>query len=683
MELNLQQLKQFKTSDRIYILGSGRSVLDITEEEWKVIKAHDSIGFNHWYVHEHKPTFYDLSYLANDYFDDPEIDMFYQAVKQCPESKFIINHGIHPKYQELFQGPDCYKTHICHFDYLEGDLETIKHLEDTEIGTAGKYWTTDFFSHFNQPFGELLPNKDFIFKSRGQLFATLQLAVLLGYTDIRLIGVDLNDEGKFQDSYDNAPYSAKSVGNGGEKFAPRANVTKNVKDPSGVHNTAQATKDTDYLGIHKLISTFSERRLKPTGIDLSVTNKASLMTTVGIPFRAITEDIQMPKITFCIPSKTNLRYLKTCIPSIRKNAYRKDHDIIIFVDSDEDGTVQWLEENKEELNFKFIVNPDLGKRLFGIGKAYDTCIEAAETDICMIFHADMMLGKNADWNAYKCLTSKSAVCATRIEPPIHPNNGEKILVDFGMWPEEFKEEEFNKYVSEHLEDKKVTDGIFAPWMIYKKEFLDLGGHDPIMHSCREDSDVFNRMALAGFKFRQPWNSLVYHLTGRGAGSFDGDPERHAAWKKDMENSTKEFIRKWGSNVNHTGLMKPIVAPKYDIGFKIYGCNLELLSVLEPWCSDILIEDEMQVLTTHYIEQEQKNTQSNLSEKIKTVPLQVLKNEIVVEIDRATFNQQDFQILQQLPSIIKDSGEVGEFELGNLKIIITQMNEYQNELINVK
>ena len=190
------------------------------------------------------------------------------------------------------------------------------------------------------------------------------------------------------------------------------------------------------------------------------------------------------------------------------------------------------------------------------------------------------------------------------------------------------------------------------------------------------------MALAGFKFRQPWNSLVYHLTGRGAGSFDGDPERHAAWKKDMENSTKEFIRKWGSNVNHTGLMKPIVAPKYDIGIKIYGCNLELLSILEPWCSDILIEDEMQVLTSHYIDQEQKNTQTDLSKKIKTAPIQTLDNEIIVEVNRATFNNQDFKIIQQLATIIKDSGEIGEFELSNLKVKITQMNEYQNNLINV-
>ena len=30
MELNLTQLKEYKTSDRIYILGSGKSVLDIT-----------------------------------------------------------------------------------------------------------------------------------------------------------------------------------------------------------------------------------------------------------------------------------------------------------------------------------------------------------------------------------------------------------------------------------------------------------------------------------------------------------------------------------------------------------------------------------------------------------------------------------------------------------------------------
>jgi glycosyltransferase involved in cell wall biosynthesis len=355
--------------------------------------------------------------------------------------------------------------------------------------------------------------------------------------------------------------------------------------------------------------------------------------------------LNMEKITFCIPSKSNLRYLKTCIPSIRENASRNDHEIIIFVDSDEDGTIKWLDQVKDKYSLTYYVNPNLGKSLFGIGKAYDYCIEHSTTDVFMIFHADMMLGKDADLKAFEHLKSKTVVCSTRIEPPIHPNGGEKILLDFGMWPEEWKQEEFNKYVIEHLDDNKITEGIFAPWMLYKSEYLDiLGGHDPILHSCREDSDLFNRMLLAGFDFVQPWNSLVYHLTGRGAGSFDGDSERHKKWQEDMNNSTLEFIKKWGTNVQHTSLMKPIVSPVYRKSVKIINSNPQLEQILNPWFNG--------------------------------------GEDIIVEVNGNTFTQQDFNIIQQLNDIIKDNGEVGSFELDNLKITINSMDEYQNTLIKI-
>ena len=373
----------------------------------------------------------------------------------------------------------------------------------------------------------------------------------------------------------------------------------------------------------------------------------------------------MNKITFCIPSKSNLRYLKTCIPSIRKNSYRNDHEIIIFVDSDEDGTIEWLDSIKDKYNISYYVNPDLGNSLYGIGKAYDYCIEKSTTDIFMIFHADMMLGKHADLKAFNHLKEKTVVCSTRIEPPIHPNEGEKILLDFGMWPEEFKETEFNQYVNKHLNDDKTTEGIFAPWMMYKSEFLNiLGGHDPIMHSCREDSDLFNRMYLAGFTFIQPWNSLVYHLTGRGAGSFDGDPKRHAEWKANMDKSTREFIRKWGTHVNHTPLMKPIVYPKYKTAFRIHNGTPQFIEGLEPWCDFIY-----------------SNTPSNLS---KVNPLQAELYDdfegIVVVIDGNNFTKHDFQTIQQLPAILQDSGEIGEFKLGNLKLNINSLETFENDLI---
>jgi glycosyltransferase involved in cell wall biosynthesis len=385
----------------------------------------------------------------------------------------------------------------------------------------------------------------------------------------------------------------------------------------------------------------------------------------------------MDKITFCIPSKSNLRYLKTCVSSIRENAFRKDHDIIIFVDSDEDGTIDWLKQVKDKYNLTYYVNPDLGKHLFGIGKAYDFCIEKSTTDAFMIFHADMMLGKDADYKASQHLKPKTVVCATRIEPPLHPNNGEKILLDFGMYPEEFKQDEFNQYIEEHSTDDKITNGIFAPWMMYKEEFLEMGGHDPIMHSCREDSDVFNRMKLAGYKFIQPWNSLVYHLTGRGAGSFDGDSTRHEQWKKDMNNSTKEFIRKWGSNVKHTPLMVPIISKKYDIGFIVKNCNQQLLEALEPWCSTIYIDCNY----NSYIQNEQPNTKFDLSERIKPYHNEK-QNYILIEFDAKNFTQDLFNIIQNLSDIITESGEVGEFTLDCFKITIQQLETYEKNLINL-
>ena len=372
----------------------------------------------------------------------------------------------------------------------------------------------------------------------------------------------------------------------------------------------------------------------------------------------------MEKITFCIPSKSNLRYLKTCIPSIRKNAYRKDHDIIIFVDSDEDGTVEWLEQVKEQYNLIYYVNPYLGKKLFGIGKAYDYCIEHSKTDIFMIFHADMMLGIDADLNAFKHLKSKTVVCSTRVEPPIHPNAGEKILQHFGMWPEEFKSKEFDEFVELQLNNDQVTEGIFAPWMMYKEEFLTIGGHDPRLHSAREDSDVFNRLLLGGFEFKQPWNSLVYHLTGRGGQFQHGkvtqdETQKSDEWRRLMNNSTREFIRKWKSTVKHTPLMKPIVSPIYDTGIQIVNGNENLLGALEPWGHNIYIDLDY----GNYIDKEQPNTEDNLILKLYPIS-EKPKNDIVIRIDGKTFTQQDFLYLQEMGNIISKSGEIGKFKVSN-------------------
>ena len=404
----------------------------------------------------------------------------------------------------------------------------------------------------------------------------------------------------------------------------------------------------------------------------------------------------MEKITFCIPSKNNCRYLKACIPSIRKNAYRDDHDIIVFVDEDNDGTVEWLESVKDEYNLKYIVN-DTGE-LYGIGKAYDKCIEESTTKVFMIFHADMMLGKDADKIAYKELAHgqyidpmKRVVCATRIEPPLHPENGEKIIKDFGMWPEPdvkegWKEKEFNEFVEECKEkyDGKITIGCFAPWMMFKEAFMNIGGHDPRFASAREDSDVFNRLYLAGFELIQSWESFVYHLTARGGqfqhGKLTQDHnQKSEEWQKLMNNSTREFFRKWGTSVLHDNLLKPIVPPKYDIGFVVENCNEGMLEALEPWCSTIYINHSFDA--KHYIDREQPNTVVNLDEKILSIHAEK-GNDIIVRFDGSKLNQQNFNYITQLSQILTndDNLEIGSFELDIFEIEIKKIKTYEKELI---
>ena len=123
-------------------------------------------------------------------------------------------------------------------------------------------------------------------------------------------------------------------------------------------------------------------------------------------------------------------------------------------------------------------------------------------------------------------------------------------------------------------------------------------------------------------------------------------------------------------------MKPIIPPKYDVGFIVPDNNLELIKVLEPWCSNIYCDSN---LRKHYITVEQEKSSFDLSERV--LPYNNEKNNnILVEIDGTKFSKDDFNFIQNLSAIIQDSGEEGTFELGNLSITINSLQTFENELI---
>ena len=400
------------------------------------------------------------------------------------------------------------------------------------------------------------------------------------------------------------------------------------------------------------------------------------------------------KISLIQPSRNNLKYLKWSYDSIRKN--QGDHEVEICVADDfsDDGTNEWCQAMCEkDKNFKWIRN--YGPTRLGHTILYDKLVnEVATNDICMIWHADMYLCPGA-LDAIKTLIKpKTIVSLTRIEPPLHPPGPEKIIQDFGIEPEEFKEEKLLEWFYA-IKFKLPTEGIFAPWAFYKSDFQEIGGHDELFApQSKEDSDIFNRFQLNGVKFVQTWEGFVYHMTCRGSRFADGatrNPNGEVfmknretdEWLTQNQKATRNFIRKWGHFVKHDSYLKPIIPPKYDIGFIIHNCNKQILHALEPWCSNIYLTMSTPSEAHQYIAKEQKNTKFDLIKRIRPMDEEKYNN-ILVEFDASKLNENNFNnILCKLPEIIKSTNEEGKYKLDIFKVTVNSLETYEKKLINVK
>jgi len=380
----------------------------------------------------------------------------------------------------------------------------------------------------------------------------------------------------------------------------------------------------------------------------------------------------IPQITFAIASKNNFRYVKHAVKYIRENCYRKDHIIHIGIDGEDIELEEWVKEQNQNGDINIMVSNGVS----GIAAIYNDIAKKATTDFIIIYHADMIAGKDVDLYLYKQWKQGTIVSATRIEPPLHPADPAKIVDNFGLWPEEdftdgFKKEQFNQFVENNLDNDKITKGVFAPWLIHTKDYWEVGGHDETLNSHSEDRDLFNRFLLNGFDFVQPWNAMVYHLTCRGgqfehAISTENLQTKSESWNALAAENTKKFIRKWGTTPLYDEFQYPIVAPKYNIGLIIYNASMDLVIFLEPYFTTIYTNNLGQV--------------EGVS-KLKDINDE-LTNDIFVTLNAEQLTNENIGFLFQLPHILKQSGEIGSMKYDIFNLYIKSLTEYQNDLIKV-
>ena len=147
----------------------------------------------------------------------------------------------------------------------------------------------------------------------------------------------------------------------------------------------------------------------------------------------------------------------------------------------------------------------------------------------------------------------------------------------------------------------------------------------------EDDDLHLRYKLAGFEHKVS-SAYVYHFVSKTSRTTTD-------YQAIEQQSNINFVKKWGfrSSMHNVVYKKSVI---------IHNSNphQQLEQVLNPWFNG--------------------------------------GQDIIVEVDGGVFNQDDFDIIQQLNDIIKENGGIGSFELGNLKITINSMNEYQNDFIKI-
>jgi hypothetical protein len=372
-------------------------------------------------------------------------------------------------------------------------------------------------------------------------------------------------------------------------------------------------------------------------------------------------------ISFCIPTARNeLEYIKLLLKSIEDNLKYKNHEIIVFVDSDNQGTFEWLKTQKNRFQNLRIFNNDLG---YPVGYQFNCnyMVGQATNDVVCLLQSDMVIGKDFDVHVSKNIDDRYFYSAIRIEPSIQPEDpNNKYTMDFGLTPDEFDFDSFNNFCDKKGIDK-VTDLMSMPFLFYKKLWKELGGFDTTYRWAKEDWDLRKRIETKGMSFKSIWSCLVYHfsaVSSKGTDWFNGDKDgaiKIMAQRKGDAQETKKFIRKWKTTYDTD------VNYRYKSTAVIYSnilSDYRLLSMIEPYFDKIYINDQSLVDDVIYHMRDEHKYQfgwfygvgydmDHFNKYSKYVNIQDIKDKFIVTNELKNINHDDILIKFGLNEINKD------------------------------
>lgn len=196
------EVAKFKTSDTLFILGSGSTVNNFSEKQWLEIKQHDSIGINYWIIHEFVPTYlmFELPFPPRDKYFFDILAYKKNAYKDVP----IIFKGLYRDRSTFGDFKSIVKRfpqNLVHNIYL-GKEFAINAKNEKELNQT-------LYQLHRMGFFRKKQKMRTLAQHRGTISCAIIFAIKSGYKKIVLCGVELNNDKYF---YSEKSEFYKSIG---------------------------------------------------------------------------------------------------------------------------------------------------------------------------------------------------------------------------------------------------------------------------------------------------------------------------------------------------------------------------------------------------------------------------------------------------------------------------------------
>jgi glycosyltransferase involved in cell wall biosynthesis len=230
-------------------------------------------------------------------------------------------------------------------------------------------------------------------------------------------------------------------------------------------------------------------------------------------FSHIGKPVQEAKFSILIPSWNNLELLKVCVNSILKNSVYK-HQIIIHINQGDDGTLDWVKENKFPYTNSF--------ENVGVCYAMNAMAKLASTDYILYLNDDMYACPDWDSNLIEAIEKQEDeffyFSATMIEPTSSKNKCVIAPYNFGLTAETFEEKKLLTF--EKTAQKEDWYGAsWPPSVVHKKLWEKVGGYSlEYSPGFGSDPDFSMKLWKAGVRnFKGIGKSRVYHFQSKSTG----------------------------------------------------------------------------------------------------------------------------------------------------------------------